>query len=87
MKAIPRFSYEETGDIELLLKNQQIPFEMESVFIHAGSFGGTMEYKFRVPQEFYSSTIEVIRKYYGALRYFEWIGSPTVGNFSLLPTK
>ena len=45
--------------------DEDIPFENESVTVYAGSYGGAAEYLFHVPDDFYSSAIEVIRKYYG----------------------
>ena len=65
MKSIPRFSSEDTGEIESLLKNEGIPCEADSVHIYAGSYGAGVEYLIYVPNEFYLSAIEVIKKYYG----------------------
>ena len=71
MKTIPRFSHEETGDIELLLKDAGIPFENESVTISAGSYSGAHEYLFHIPDEFYSAAIMIIRKYYGLIEHHD----------------
>jgi len=65
MKSIPRFSHEETGDIESLLMDKGIPFENETVILDAGPYGAGTGYVFLVPDEFYSTAIEVIKSYYG----------------------
>ena len=65
MKTIPRFSSEDTGEIESLFRKKGIPCETESVHIYAGSYGAGVEYLFYVPNDYYSSAIEVIKNYYG----------------------
>ena len=65
MKSIPRFSSEDTGNIASLLTGKGIPYENETVQIYAGSYGVGIEYRFLIPDEFYSLTIDVIQEYYG----------------------
>ena len=71
MKIIPRFSYEDTAEIELLLVDKGIPFESESVHFNVSSYGSQVGYLFHVPDEHYQPTIKVIREFYGLIEQQE----------------
>jgi len=65
MKTIPRFTHEETAEIEKLLIDEGIPFDSEAVNLDVGPHGAATGYLFIVEDDSYDVAIRLIREYFG----------------------
>ena len=61
---IPRFSAEESVDIERLLSENKLPYEKRAVTITVGPEGGYHEYLFYVPRESFHTVITLLKEYF-----------------------
>jgi len=67
---IPRFSQQESLEIEKLFRDHQIDYEKHSAQLNAAPTGGYHEYIFAVPRAYFVTAIELLKEQFLHFSYY-----------------